>query len=214
MSDAVIVINDYRGVKTLQRTRKSGSKATSVSISAEPIAVVLDAKTISRPAVDAYVKVLREQIGRITFNASPATLEKRKAQAKAFAAGETQAVREFGGGRMGAMAPNQTSKLFHNSGRLAAGITANWSPEESAWIVRFPANRFNPEFMQRPGAQGVLNRLVDLVPALRQPLTPEVHEAIEKAQQAAIIKGQMDRGLETARLAVDALQLVARVLAA
>lgn len=210
--DAVIVINDYRGVATQERTRTSGKKTTTLSISAEPIAVVLDEKTLAKPAADAYVKVLQEQIGALTFEASPATKAKRKAAAKAFAAGESWATKQYAGGRMGPMPPNQSSKLYNDSGRLAAGITSNWSPQQKAWIVRFPVNRFAPDFLARPGGQAVLQRLIDLVPALRMPLQPAVMDAIRKAQAAMASKGSAKLGMDAARFGVRALQTIQRIL--
>ena len=121
----VVALNDYRGVRTQQRTRTSGSKVVNLRIEAEPIVATLDRKELSRLAAEAYVLDLREQIGGISFKASPATIAGRKAQRAAYDRGEPWAVKQFAGGRMGAMAPNQTDRLYNNSRRLAEGITAN-----------------------------------------------------------------------------------------
>lgn len=214
MSDAVIVINDYRGLKTQRRTRSSGKQTTTLAISGEPIAVMLDEKALSAPVVAKYVEVLKGQIRAISFEAAPATKAKREAQARAFSAGESWAVKEFAGGRIGAMPPNQTSKAYRNSGRLEAGITATWVPSAKEWVIRLPHNRFAPDFLSRPGGQAVLDRLVDLCSALRNPLTTEVVDELRRVQDAMVLKGRSDNARAGAELAVRGLQLVARLVAA
>lgn len=183
--DNVVVINDYRGVKTQERVRSSGKKSVTLSVSYEgdAMAVNLDGKALAKAGADALIKTLKAQIGAIGFQASPATIEKRVSQAKALAAGRSWAVREFAGGRLGVMTPHASDRLFNNSGRLAAGITANWSPMQKAWIIRFPANRFTPAFLSRPGGQAVLARLIDMVPAMRAPLA---QQAVRLAASGAI----------------------------
>ena len=210
----VVALNDYRGVRTQQRTRTSGSKVVNLRIEAEPIVATLDRKELSRLAAEAYVLDLREQIGGISFKASPATIAGRKSQRAAYDRGEPWATKQFAGGRMGPMPPNQTDRLYNNSRRLAEGITANWSPQEGAWIVRFPVNRFAPDFLARPGGQAVLDRLVDMVAALRNPITERVEEALELGLRQMHQKLQAEQSLERMRTAVNVVQFAARAFAA
>ncbi len=215
--DHVFVLNDFRGVSVQERTRSGGKKKqVTLEISSTPIVVNLDEKEVARATAEAFVETVRAQIKAIGFNASPATLAKRKAQAKAFAEGKAWATRQFAGGRMGAMPPNQTTKLYNNSGRLAAGIVANWSTQAKAWIVRFPANRFAPDFLRQPGAMAVLERLVDLVPALRAPFAEkavkdahdETWAAMHQKRAMAAAEKQRDLAFKRAREGLRLLRAV------
>lgn len=70
----------------------------------------------------------------------------------------------YGGGRMGAMEPNQSDRLFNDSGRLAESIVAG--PKGDGWVINVAANRFDPKTF--PGGVAALTqmfeRLAELVP--------------------------------------------------
>jgi hypothetical protein len=220
--DTIVVLSDFRGVQTQQRTRSSGKQQTSLKITGEPVAVNLDEKELARAAAAAIVDVIREQVTGIGTDASKGTQAKRRTQAKAYAAGEAWAMRQFSGGKMGATPPNQTARLFNNSGRMAKGIHAVWSKSEAAWIVRFPANRFAPEFLAKPGGQAVLDRLVELVPSMRNPMAePAVIDALERTEEMMrfVLRGKAGdarRAAEIVRLRAvrDGLRYAAQLLAA
>jgi hypothetical protein len=149
-----ITIN--RGLE--ERRSRSGKVRRTIRIDAEPMTINVDPKMLGQPIANAIAHHFRERIRGITEKASPATIRMRQTAAKAFAAGEAWALKRYSGGRTGAKPPNQSDRLFNDSGRFADSIAANAS-SDGAWRVNVAGNRLDDSFADR-----IWNRLVQLVP--------------------------------------------------
>lgn len=191
-----VVINDLNGLRLEQRTRttKNGTSVRySIGITSEPILHDLDPIKLGDGPAQAIVGVIRRQIRGIGEFASLATRKKRESAARAFAKGEDWAMRRYTGGRTGMMQPNQTGRLFNDSGRLEFGLFARENKVEKTWTINVPANRLDPTtFVGGAAAMAkMFDQLRRLVPALRNPQTlidsPEVIAALN-----ASIKGLIE----------------------
>lgn len=185
MSDeTVIVINE--GLE--QRTTKSGKTRFTVKIKSEPLVHNLDPKALGTPVAAAIVHHYRERVKGITATASPATLKARKVEAKAFAAGKPWAVKKFSGGRLGPMAPNQSDRMFNDSGRFASSITGNAS-SKGAWRINVASNRLSGDAGM---VSRIWNKLVGLVPEFGNPAllldNMIIRKSIERARDGMIKK--------------------------
>lgn len=158
-SRGVIVIN--RGLET--RRSSTGRVRRSIRIEAEPMAVNVDPKTLGQPVANAIANHYREKIRGISERASAATIKARKVAAKAFANGKAWAIKRYGGGRIGSLPPNQTDRLFNDSGRFANSIVANAS-SDGAWRVNVAANRLDDQTVGSASVDRIWNRLVQLIP--------------------------------------------------
>lgn len=194
MPGDTVVINEGYEI----RTSKTGKSRVVIVVKAEPLVHNFDAKEMGRGPAEAIAAHLKERIKAITAVASPATLEWRKKAEKAFAEGKRWAVKHFSGGRLGAMPPNQSDKLFNDSGRMAESIVASAS-KDNVWRVNVAANRLNSSTTRNLGR--MIERLYELVPELRSPgelmHDPKVVGAIEQGMREAIVK------LEATSKAVD-----------
>lgn len=163
--------SDYEEVHVLNnglksRTSKSGKTTYSVVITAEPIVVNTGPAALVAPVAQAVAHHLRERMKGIGETASKATLAARKVAARAAAAGAPWATKRYAGGRIGAMPPNQTDRLFNDSGRFIKGLVAAYVGKDGTFRINVPANRLDPSTAS-DGAEGVTriwNRLVQLVP--------------------------------------------------
>ncbi len=166
MADDIFVINDVPD--GLRRRERNGKARYTIEIKTEPIVVCTDAKLLGRGPAEAIAAHLRERVGSISQVASKATLAARKHAAAAFARGEIWAMKRYGGGKTGPMAPNQSDRLFNDSGRLAKTIVAN--PNGDQWTVNMAANRLDPATAGGDAAvQRIWKRLVELVPEFGNP---------------------------------------------
>jgi hypothetical protein len=219
-----VVLNDYSDVLVEERERKSGKKHVTLSIKSTPIAVNLDPIALGRGPANALAEVIRKQIAGIGDMASEATQLSRKYASNAFARGEAWATKRYAGGRTGAKPPNQSSRKYNDSGRLAGSIVAMANEREGSWTINCAASRLDASSFKGGAAgeafQSMVRGLVDRVPALSKPLDqPEVNAAIISSLDAAIKVDQgrlVDAGrksrMEIARLVVDVLQAGARVM--
>lgn len=157
--DSLVIVD--RGLE--ERRSSTGRVRRTVRIDAEAMALDMDPKRLGRPVARGIADHLRQAVRNIQSTASPATLLSRKRAAEAFAAGKSWAMKRYAGGRIGAMAPNQSDRLFNDSGRFAQGITANAS-SDGAWRVNVAANRLDDRTAGSGGAQRIFERLVALVP--------------------------------------------------
>ena len=129
--------------------------------------LVSGAATALRDAIAAGIR-------GISASVSPATLVYREKAKRAFERGAAWAVARYGGGRE----PGSSSRLFNDSGELAAGIGVTVGPDGAS--VTVPADRLGDLPGAPPGS--TLERLRTLVPALAAPLdVPGVREAIAAA---------------------------------
>ncbi len=174
-----IVLNDFGELTKRQSKKKDGSLGAvrySATIDASPVVTRFDAKMLGKGPAQAIAKHLRERVSGISAEASPATLKIRANDAKRLTG-------SLGGERSGpvkqsewlrqryapvkksAAPPNQSTKLFNDSGRLAKGISVG-AVKGNAWIINVPATRFNPTTLN--GGEAALvkiyARLLELVP--------------------------------------------------
>lgn len=163
-----VVVSNRNGVYVINRgleTRRSttGKVRHSVRIEAEPIVIDQDAKRLGKPVAEQIANHYREKIRGLTAQASEATIKARKVAAKAFAEGKSWALRRYAGGRTGALPPNQSDRLFNDSGRFANTIVAG-AGSDNAWRINVAANRLDSTTAGQNGVDRIWNRLVQLIP--------------------------------------------------
>lgn len=193
VSQRVVAINDF-GLERRDRTTSTGTASRfTVTMKADPVVHVFDPKVLGAGPSLAIAEHLRARVGGIGALAAPSTQLQRKYAATAAAAGKPWASRRYSGGRTGALPPNQSSRLFSDSGRFAQGIVAGATP--TGWVVNVAANRLDPSTF-KDGEAGV-NRMFLLlrqhVPEFgdaSQLLTvPAVRGAIGDSLDAIFLKG-------------------------
>lgn len=161
-------------------------KHYSTEVEAETTKLDLTPPTLVVPVALAIAEVVREGIRGIGAQASAATKRYRAEAAKAFDRGATWARARYDGRR-----PNTSDRAFNDSGELAAGITAVAGEDRSTWNIDAPANRFARDEV---GARRMLQRLLELVPALRDPASREkVRTAMERAAEKVVARGPTKR---------------------
>jgi hypothetical protein len=165
VSQKVFSLNGFIDQRT--RTTSRGTKDRfSVTIKSEPLIVNLDPVLLGQEPSLAMAKLLKNKIRDIGAPASPATIKRRISALRSASPG-----RRYTGGRLGAMNPGQTSRLFNDSGRLAVGIFARANRKESSWTINVPANRFDPSTFNGglPAILLMIERLAFYVPELKNP---------------------------------------------
>jgi len=187
----VVVVNDFTTSTVEARTRASGKTRYTVSIKSEPILHDFDELKLGKAPAEAIRDLLKRQVQAIGEFAAPATRAYRQRAVDAMARGARWAARRYSGGRTGVTPPNQTQRLFNDSGRLANGFTVTENKTSKAWTVNVPANRLDPTEFKGDAFQRMIQRLVEHVPALRGGdevlKDPAVRKAIEKATAEAIV---------------------------
>lgn len=151
-----------------ERTTRTGKKRFAVRIDAESILVNNDPKDLGKPVAEAIAHHFRESIRRISATAAPATIKARQAAAKAFAEGKSWALKRYGGGRIGTMQPNQSDRVFNDSGRFADSIVANAS-SDGAWRINVAANRLDASTAGESGVLRIWRKLLEYVPEFGDP---------------------------------------------
>jgi hypothetical protein len=162
--DDIVVINQP-GLE--QRTSiKTGKVRFVVRTKSEPVVFNLNAQELGGEIAVALAHYFREKVKGITAQASPATIKARERFAKAAAAGKSWATKRYSGGKTGAMAPNQSTALFNDSGRFAQSIQAA-AQSKGGWRINVAANRLDPRTANGgvAGVEKIWGRLVQLVPA-------------------------------------------------
>lgn len=193
MSVGVITIN--RGLE--ERRSSTGKIRRTIRIDAEPMHIVVDPRQLGQPIANSIAQHYRQAMRSLAQQAAPATIAARKVAAKAFAQGKSWALKRYGGGRIGAMQPNQSDRIFNDSGRMADSIVANAS-SDGAWRVNVAANRLNDDSADR-----IWNRLVQLIPefaniALLFESNALVRKAIENVSRERIKIGRAAGNTATA----------------
>ena len=190
-SDDVIPINVHRA--TLNVTERRGKPHTSVTVTSEPIAVILDDKALIAKIADAMARRIREQTEAIADTVKPQTAEYRRKAEKAFAAGKLWAVKRYSGGRTGVTPPRTGSdRSFNHSGRLASSIVAQWQKAAKAWVINVAANRWNvSDFSSLAQMERAFQEWVQRVPILRGQRDAEVQKAGEATVRNMMVKGAM-----------------------
>lgn len=180
-ADGNVNLTERRGTLASGKQRKA---RYAIDIKSEPLLMQLDGRDIGQGVAEAWAQRIRDNVLGIATPASKATQAMRAKGAAALARGERWAVKRYAGGRIGPMPPNQSDKLFNDSGRLAKGIHARANITDSTYTVNFPANRFNPALFG-PGYQEMVDKFVKYVPML-DPRKALGDPAIEKAMRVAV----------------------------
>lgn len=197
-------MND-RGIKIInrgleERRSSTGRVRRTIRIDAEPLIIDTDPKRLGKPVADGIANHLREAIRNIAAAASPATIKARKVAARAYANGRAWAVKRYGGGRLGQLPPDQSTRLFNDSGRFADSIVANAS-SDGAWRVNVAGNRLDAQTAGEAGVERIWNRLVQLVPefanvSLLFETNSILRKTVERVSQERMKVGRMtDRAL-------------------
>lgn len=147
------------------RTSKTGRTRTTIEVKATPIVHDLDPKELGRDVADAIAKHFRDRIEGITAKASPATLKRREYAARA--TGVPSISRRYSGGRIGSMPPNQSDRLFNDSGRFAKSIVAR--AVQDRYIINCAANRLDQREFTPAAFQRMLEQLKVHVPEIANP---------------------------------------------
>lgn len=180
ITQETIVLNEF-GLSERRRTTGAGTKARmTVTIKADAIPHVFNAKELGRAPAEAIAATITKQIRGIGEFASLGTRVFREKAKRAFDRGAEWAMNRYSGGRTGPKTPNVTGRLFNDSERLADGIFAGPTSGDE-WVVNWPANRLDPATLGEADARKMAERLQSLVPALRGGESLGRDEGVRKA---------------------------------
>lgn len=193
-SQTTIVLNDFglsERTRTSLKTGKSTKRMT-VQIRSEPIIHSFAPLELGKGPAEAIRDVIVDKIKNIEAVASPSTLKRREYARKRFEQGASWEMQRYAGGRIGALPPAQSVRLFNDSGRLA-NITiqpnrAKSNADEGTWEVNVPANRFSETSWNGSYAQliAMIERLQIYVPELGNPQALADNIEVRKAVAASI----------------------------
>lgn len=181
VTQETIVLHDFDSaasggsrVSVRRRTTSRGTKDRyTIDIKAEPIVHVFDDTALGAEPAEAIREVIEKAVKDIGEFASGATQEFRRRAELAFQSGAPWAQKRYAGGRIGAKPPNQTKRLFNDSNRLSEGLFVRQNPAERSFAINAPANR-----LKEPQ---LIERLLDLVPILKQPARIAADENVRRA---------------------------------
>lgn len=206
--DEPMIINDYARLQ--KKTLKSGKERYSIKISGDAVIVDADPKALGKGLAEAIATHLKGRIEQISQSVAPNTLRARQTAARNTDKAWVQ--RRYAGGKIGSMAPAITDRMFNDSGRMAASITA--APTTDGWAVHLAANRLNPETLDGgvSALQMIVQRLGDLVPefgdANKLGDVISVRKALTDAQKAMFTKVNQNSAELTMKLIESGLQLL------
>lgn len=180
-ADGDINLTARRGTLASGKQRKA---RYAIDIKSEPLLFDLNEMNLGGRLAEVWAQRIKDNILGIAVRASDATIAMRAKAAAAFNAGAPWAQKRYAGGRIGAMAPNQSDKLFSDSGRLAEGVFVRQNLADATYTVNLPANRFNRETFGA-GYDAMVARFVSLVPML-DPKKALGDPAIEKAIKESV----------------------------
>lgn len=201
-----MVINDY-GLARRDRTTKSGAVKSryTVSIKSEPILVGVDPRTLTKAPAEAIAEHFRKSIAAISEQASQATLKRRASAARN--QDKAWVSQRYAGGRIGAMPPNQSDRLFNDSGRLVKSIAVGATKD--GWTVNVAANRFDSRTATEAAIVRMFEMLKARVPGWGDPRelynVLSVRRAIDKSMSDRIKKAterNLDLQIQRLRAAV------------
>jgi hypothetical protein len=214
--DDIMVLNDY-GLTRRDRANKSGSVKSryTVTFKSEPLLVNTDPRSLTKAPAEAIAEHLRQRVRDISATASKATIAARVAAQKALAEGKDWARKRYAGGRIGQKSPNQSNRLFNDSGRFVESIVARATKD--GWVVNLAANRLDPSTLDggEAGLVRVVERLRELVPewgdASQLVNVLSVQRALRKAIGDSLQKAK-ERGLELQKQIMRSALGIAREL--
>ena len=168
-----------------------------VEVRSQPLLFDLDEYMLGAKPAEAIRGIVADQIRHISEQASAATLAQRAKAATQFAAGLPSAQKRYSGGRIGPMAPNQSNRLFNDSGRMAEGVFVRQNPTDKTFTINLPANR---DFGQ--GDVAMFERFRSLVPGINpewlasnrtfnNAVSESISDMIAKAENATQAKLKM-----------------------
>ena len=188
------VINDggpFGATVAARGKRTRGKQRYTIEIESQPLLHHFDEHMLGAEPAQAIKEALIEAIKGITAQASAATIRRREQAARALERGARWATKRYSGGRTGTKPPNQSDRLFNDSGRFAEGLHVQQNKTDRTFTVNVPVNRLNREQFGR-GFDAMIQKLRDLVPALadmRKLLDdPRVSEAIDRSIDNLITK--------------------------
>jgi len=209
-----ISLTERRGTLASGAQRKA---RYTMELKSEPLLFELDELNLGNKLAEAWRDRIRDNVIGIAVPASKATQAMRKKAKAAFSAGAGWAMKRYSGGRMASLEPDQSDKLFNDSGRLADGIHVRPNLTDSSYTVNFPANRFNPTLFGA-GYEAMVARFVSLVPMLdpkRALGDPAIEEAIKEGLGEMMSKAESNAesriASSLAKLRAARLKLVAQL---
>lgn len=199
-----------------RREIKSGAARYSVEVTSSPVIFNLDQKSIGRAVAAAMATTLQAKLRSIAATASANTIRARETAARAFARGEAWARKRYAGGRIGATPPNASDRAFNDSGRMANGIAVG-ATSDGSFRINVPANRLDESTTSGElGVRRIWNRLVQLVPEIKDPVKlftdPGVQKALRDGLAGAIVVAEQRRTELTRALAQARVQAVRSIL--
>jgi hypothetical protein len=186
MADDVknIVLNDWgsEGLTTSVRTRASGKERVTIEIRGEALLINTDEHRLMKPIAEALRDEIKRGVRMFHGMASQETRKFRERAAKAYQDGAPWARKRYGGGRIGALAPNTTGRLLNDSGRLEKSIAVG-TTNAKEHVVNVAANRLGPDAAVR---QRTLDLLKPIVLAAMK--SDAAAKGVEKAKELLIQK--------------------------
>lgn len=217
MANDDVIILGTGNLKQCTRTNKSGAvkQRCTVEVSGDSILINADPKSLGKGPAETLAKLLRDKVSQITATASVATQKFRAASARAVAAGAQHAMKRYAGGKTGLRTPNQSDRLFNDSGRFRDSIVATANKE--TWTVNVAANRLDPGTLS--GSAGALTqvyrKLLELVPEFGNPRalldSKEFVDAVKKSNADALVKVS-DRNADLKRAKMQAEISLAKMI--
>jgi hypothetical protein len=186
-ADGDVNLTARRGTLASGKQRKA---RYAIDIKSEPLLFDLNEMNLGGRLAEVWAQRIRDNILGIAVRASDATIAMRTKAAAAFGSGQAWATKRYAGGRIGPMAPNQSDKLFNDSGRLAAGVTVRSNLTDASYTVNLPANRFNRETFG-VGYDAMVAKFVSLVPMLDPKKAlgdPQIEAAIKESVAQMVTK--------------------------
>lgn len=218
MSDDVVVFGAE--LERRDRTLKSGAVKSRyvINVKSDRLVFNLSPKALGKKPAEAIIKLLRERIEDISRAAAPRTVKAREVAARALERGAAWAERRYAGGRIGAMAPDRSDRLYNDSGRFAKSITG--SGNEEGWKINVAANRLSlADLGSEERVMKMWELLKSLVPELEDPglladsipVRNAINESIEESTKVA--KGEsLDLVLEILNEAVEAIAAIDEIV--
>lgn len=187
-----IVLNQFGDLserRTLQKLKKgtegprrlSASPHFTISIKATPVVLNFDGFALGRGPSKAIRDHLQQRIEGITQKAAPSTLAARSRAARGAYSpradkSKIDSNRRYQPTKNSATPPNQTDRLFNDSGRFAKGLAVAFTENKSSiasreFTINVPRIRLDPTTLGGGVAalEKIYNKLTDLVPEFKNP---------------------------------------------
>lgn len=214
ITQRVVAINDF-GLQERTRVNAATGKESvrfAVSIVGTPVIHNIDTKALGKDTALAITQHLRARMLTIQAKAAPATIARRANAASAHRVDDSKKFQDslearYSGGRMGTMPPNQSDRLFNDSGRFAKSIKAGFG-NGNEWVINVAKNRLDPTTLNGGEAalRSVYAKLIELIPEFGDPerlmRTPSVAAAIVDGWQRVIMRNE-DLRLKASRAQLD-----------